>query len=76
MTQNTHICTHNALIDHNGGNLGYEVHGPLVIDLLFESSHGEPYVPGVFLIPLLPGVSDLRQSYFTMFVASLMSPCP
>ena len=55
------FSTHNALADHNGGHLGDEVDGELVIDLLLQTSHTEPRVPGVSLIPLLPCVGGLNQ---------------
>ena len=56
------FSTHNALADHNGGHLGDEVDGELVIDLLLQTGHAEPRVPGVTLIPLLPCVGGLNQN--------------
>ena len=55
------FSTHNALADHNGGHLGDEVDGELVIDLLLQTGDTEPRVPGVTHIPLLPCVGGLNQ---------------
>ena len=56
--------THNTLVDHYGGNLFDQVNGPLIIDLLFESSDREPHVPGVTLVPLLSGMGWLSKSVY------------
>ena len=51
--------THNSFVDCNRRNLGNQINGPLVIDLLLQPGDGEPDVARVGLVELLPGVGLL-----------------
>ena len=51
--------TYDSCVDFLRRNFSDEVDGPLVVDLLLEAGDREPRVPGVCLVPLLPGVRHL-----------------
>ena len=53
------LKTYDSCVDHDGRDLGDQIYGPLVVDLLLKPSHVEPDVAGVGPVELLPGVGPL-----------------